>query len=333
MSRDEKPCRVCGPEVSRRDFMKTAAGAAVAASLVRSTVAWADLRDDAPEKLVKAFHKSLTDEQRKHAVLPWDHPHRLYVSNNWYVTKPRIGAFYTADQRQLLRDIVKGLSSAEGHEKFQRVMKGDNKGFENYSTAVFGNPEENKFVWFLTGRHLTLKCDGDMQEGAVFGGPIFYGHAGDAKDNFNEEPTHPGNVFWSQARLANTLFGALEGKQREKALLKETPDEALATVRLKGDAGPFAGAPCSEMSRDQKALVEELLRSVLAPYRASDVEEAMKVVRDSGGVEKLHLSFYSDEDTGNDKVWDNWMIQGPRIAWFFRGHPHVHTWVNVGTAV
>jgi hypothetical protein len=333
MTKRGEPCSVCGPDVSRRDFMKTAAGAAVAASLVHAKVAWGDLTDDAPEKLVKAFHKSLTPEQRKEIVLPWDHPRRLYVTNNWTVTKPRIGKFFTADQQQLLRDIIKGVSSAEGHEKFAKVMKQDYSGFENYTTAIFGNPEENKFVWFLAGRHLTLKCDGDTQEGAVFGGPIFYGNAGNAKDNFNEEPAHPGNVFWHQAQIANNLFGALDGKQREKALLATTPKEDLATVRLKGEAGPFAGTPCAEMSKDQKAVVEELLRSVLAPYRASDVEEAMKVVQGSGGVDKLHLSFYSDEDLGSDKVWDNWMIQGPKIAWFFRGNPHVHTWVNVGTAI
>ena len=114
MANREKPCSACGPEVSRRDFMKTAARAAVAASLVRSQVAWADLKDDAPENLVKALHKSLTDEQRKEIVLPWDHKHRLYVSNNWNVTRPKIGQFYTKDQQQLIRDIVKGLSSVEG---------------------------------------------------------------------------------------------------------------------------------------------------------------------------------------------------------------------------
>lgn len=333
MNKNEKPCTICGPEVSRRDFMKTAAGAAVAASLASSKVAWADLKDDSPEALVKAFHKSLTPEQRKEIVLPWDHKYRLYVTNNWTVTKPRIGTFFTGDQQQLLKDIVKGLSSAEGQEKFPRVMKQDYHGFGNYTTAIFGNPEENKFVWFLAGRHLTLKCDGDTQEGAVFGGPIFYGNAGDAKDNFNEEPTHPGNLFWHQAQIANKLYQALDGKQRQKALLETTPKEDLSTVRLKGEGGSFAGLCAAEMSKDQKALIEELLKSILNPYRASDVAEAMKVINDSGGVDKLHLSFYSDEDLGKDGVWDNWMLQGPKIAWFFRGNPHVHTWVNVGTAI
>ncbi len=328
----EKPCGFCGPDVNRRDFMRTAAGAAVAASLAGVSVARA-LPDDAPESLVKAFHRSLTDEQRKHIVLPWDHKYRLHVSNNWTVTKPTIGAFFTKDQQQLLRDIVRGLSSGDGHERFLKVMKQDNKGFENYSTAIFGNPEENKFVWFLAGRHLTMKCDGNTIEDSVFGGPIFYGNAGDAKDNFNEEPTHPGNVFWHQAQLANRLFKELSGDQQKQALLDKTPDESLETVRLKGEAGPFKGLPVAGLTKDLKGLVEEVLRSILAPYRASDVEEALKVVRDSGGLDKLHVSYYSDEDTGSDKVWDNWMIEGPKIAWYFRGHPHVHAWVNVGTKI
>ena len=304
-------------DLSRRDFLLGSAATAVATSLP----------DDSPEALVKAFHKSLSAAQRKEVVLPWTHKHRLHVVNNWNVTKPKIGQFFTADQRQLLSDIVKGLASAEGQDKFPRVMKGDNKGFENYTTAIFGDPEADRWVWFLTGRHLTLKCDGDTQEGAVFGGPIFYGHSGDAKDNFNEGPTHPGNVFWHQAKLANDLFGALDGKQREKALLPDSPEEDVATLKLGAPAQGIAGA---ELSKDQQGLLEGVLRSILAPYRAKDVEEALKAV---GGVDTLHLAFYADEDLGKDKVWDNWMIRGPKIAWFFRGNPHVHTWVNVGTAL
>ena len=133
-------------DLTRRDFLLGSAATAVATSLP----------DDSPEALVKAFHKSLTAAQRKEVVLPWTHKHRLHVVNNWNVTKPKIGQFFTADQRQLLSDIVKGLASAEGQDKFPRVMKGHNKGFENYTTAIFGDPEADRWVWFLTGRNLTL---------------------------------------------------------------------------------------------------------------------------------------------------------------------------------
>lgn len=31
----------------------------------------------------------------------------------------------------------------------------------------------------------------------------------------------------------------------------------------------------------------------------------------------------------NDGVWDVWQLEGPGMVWYFRGYPHVHTWVNV----
>ena len=34
-------------------------------------------------------------------------------------------------------------------------------------------------------------------------------------------------------------------------------------------------------------------------------------------------------DVGEDKVWDNWRLEGPAFVWYFRGDPHVHVWVNV----
>ena len=43
----------------------------------------------------------------------------------------------------------------------------------------------------------------------------------------------------------------------------------------------------------------------------------------------LHLAFYKNEDVGNDGVWDNWQLEGPSMIWYFRGDPHVHTWVNI----
>ena len=54
--------------------------------------------------------------------------------------------------------------------------------------AVFGEPGTDKpFEWVLTGRHDTLRADGNSVEGAAFGGPIFYGHAADGHDNEDSE--------------------------------------------------------------------------------------------------------------------------------------------------
>ena len=41
---------------------------------------------------------------------------------------------------------------------------------------IFGDPSKGKFAFQFTGHHLTIRCDGDSEEGAAFGGPIYYGH-------------------------------------------------------------------------------------------------------------------------------------------------------------
>jgi hypothetical protein len=30
-------------------------------------------------------------------------------------------------------------------------------------------------------------------------------------------------------------------------------------------------------------------------------------------------------------VWDNWRLEGPSFVFYFRGSPHVHMWVNIGS--
>ncbi len=57
--------------------------------------------------------------------------------------------------------------------------------------------------------------------------------------------------------------------------------------------------------------------------------EALRYIKAAGGVESLHMSFYKNADLGNDGVWDVWALESPSMPWYFRGHPHVHCWVNI----
>jgi hypothetical protein len=41
------------------------------------------------------------------------------------------------------------------------------------------------------------------------------------------------------------------------------------------------------------------------------------------------MSFYKNLDVGNDGIWDVWQLESPAMVWYFRGSPHVHTWVNI----
>jgi hypothetical protein len=50
---------------------------------------------------------------------------------------------------------------------------------------------------------------------------------------------------------------------------------------------------------------------------------------EKNGFENLHMAFYKNQDVGKDGVWDVWQIEGPAMLWYFRGDPHVHTWVHI----
>lgn len=283
---------------------------------------------DSSETLVATLYKSLSEEQKGTVVLPFDHPLRSKVDNNWFVTSARVGKFFNADQQAMIREIFRGLHNPDFADKAERQIQEDGAGLKNYSVGLFGEPSTGKFEFVLTGRHCTVRCDGDSVEGAAFGGPIFYGHQ--AGPNDEEKPDHPNNVYWYQAQRANEVFQALSGKQRDLALV-ETPrkEQATATVDLRGSREAIEGLPVSDMSRDQKELVRKVLGDLLSPFRPRDGEEAMRILDKNGGVGALKMAFFKNHDLGSDGVWDIWQLESKNAVWYFRGAPHVHVWVNV----
>ena len=317
-------CPDCGDD--RRRFLKTAllgtAGAAMVSAVPRKLTE--------SETVVTSLYYSLTGQQKAKMVFPFDHPLRSKVDNNWFITPAKVGKFFTPEQQAMIEEIFRGLHNPEFVDKVLSHMKDDGGGFGNYTIALFGSPGTGAFEFVLTGRHCTARCDGDSVAGAAFGGPIFYGHQ--AGPTFEEKPDHPNNVYWYQAKRANELFQALDGKQREKALLGNPREEkATETVALK-QRGEIPGLPVSEMAKDQKHLVEQVLADLLLPFRKKDTAEAMRYIRESGGVANLTMSFYKNLDIGSDGVWDVWQLESPNMIWYFRGAPHVHTWVNIRKA-
>ena len=171
-----------------------------------------------------------------------------------------------------------------------------------------------------------MRCDGNSADHLAFGGPIFYGHAA---SGFNEGPHHKGNVFWHQALEANKIFEMLDGKQRKIALVKRLPKESA--VGFHGPSAQRPGIPAEELSGDQTDQLKKVLKKLIEPYRQSDQDEALACIKSQGGLKNCSLAFYQDGDIGKDGVWDCWRLEGPALVWYFRGAPHVHTWVNVAS--
>ncbi len=313
-------------DVDRRQFLKSAA-LVTAASTAPAAFAARAKAPGSPETLVSTLYNNLTADQKKAVCFPFDHPLRSKVDNAWFITPQRIGKFYTPDQQAMITEIFKGLHNPDFVDKVIHHIQEDGGGIGNYTIALFGEPGAS-FEFVLTGRHCTARCDGDTVEGAAFGGPIFYGHQ--AGKSGTENPDHPNNVYWYQAERANEVFQALNGKQRAMALLGDPrPEKATETVMLKKKGDRMDGLPVSDMTRDQRELVEKVLADLLLPFRKSDSAEAMRYIKKNGGVSALSMSFYKNLDIGGDGVWDVWQLESPTMVWYFRGSPHVHTWVNI----
>jgi hypothetical protein len=319
--------------LNRREFLEStsAAAAAVALGVGASSVANAEAASKVTaETLVGRLYASMSEKQKGDVCFDWNHTDkkrgllRTFVANNWNITKREINDdFYSDEQRDLIKQVFESIVHPEWHERYYQQLEDDCGGFGNeQSIAIFGKPGEGKFELVLTGRHMTLRCDGNSADHVAFGGPIFYGHA----PVDNEDPKHIDNVFWSQAVAANDLYKMLDGRQQKQSQVPKTPREQHVAFR---DRAKFTGLPVTDMSSDQKEHLQKVLAKMSEPYRQSDRDEALTCLEAQGGIDACNLSYYTDKDIGGDEVWDNWRVEGPSFVWHYRGAPHVHVWINV----
>lgn len=317
------------PPINRRIFLESTA--AVAAAITAGPLVGAETPTSSDESVVGQLYATLSDEQQQDVCFDWDHIDpkrgllRTRVANNWNITNREInGDFYSDQQRDLIRQVFESIIHPDWHDRYDQQLEDDAGGFGNeQSIAIFGKPGDGKFELVLTGRHMTLRCDGNSADHVALGGPVFYGHA----PEFNEGPQHHDNVFWHQAVEANKLYKMLSGRQQKDALIAKTPREQA--IAFQGVKGGLTGLPVTEMSADQKEHLQKIVGTLTEMYRTSDQDEMLRCMKKQGGLDACKLSFYGDHDIGNDGVWDNWRLEGPSFVWHYRGAPHVHVWVNI----
>ncbi len=95
-------------------------------------------------------------------------------------------------------------------------------------------------------------------------------------------------------------------------------------------ASSWPGLSCANLSSDQKTLLLDTMRQMMAMFRKEDVAATLQGIQDRGIVDRLHVSWYDGKyDIGSDKVWDTWQIEGPEMVWYFRGEPHIHSYFHL----
>jgi hypothetical protein len=280
------------------------------------------------EDLVRELHASLTDAQKRQVVSPWDHGtaanltrHRIFNA----ARGQRIGQVYTPPQQELITRILRSLCSDDaGFNRIDTVIKTDNAGLNVAGADIYGDPTGNRpFAWVFTAHHLTLRCDGNSEPDTAFGGPMYYGRS---QSGNNER-----NVFNFQTRSVRSVYDALSEQQRRRAVVTGTPGEGARSVEFRraGEARPGLGV--ADLSADQRRLVEQVMRDILAPFRREDTDEVMELIRRNGGFERINLAFYKEENAGADENerWHFWRLEGPGFVWNYRILPHVHAYVNI----
>lgn len=331
--RDETNCSECNglfPDVHRRGFFRSVGGQAAAAIVLggAASVARADKKAAVKpaEDLVRELFGTLSAEQKKTVVLPWDHAltkgglqTRLGMYNA-PIKAEKIATHYSKSQQELLDKIFRGIcAEGDGYKRLSRGGDFDASGaFTNIGAHIFGEPtDKQKFSLVFSGHHITVRCDGNSEPGAAFGGPMYYGHT---PDGLTEE-----NVFYYQTKAVRAVYDALDEKQRKAASIEGTPGELAKSVEFRKK---HPGLHISALSKDQKALVESTMRELLSPFRKEDADEVMDILKAVGGLEKIHLAFYFEE-FGDAQNWHFWRLEGPGFVWNFRVLPHVHTYVNI----
>jgi hypothetical protein len=338
---DKNPsCPECesGMPLGRRDFIRvvgtTAAVAAVGLTPLQKARAARAEKQAQAEAMIFELFKTMTADQKKKLARPWDHgttakggtPSRLKTGNA-AVDKLLIGVEYDKKQVELLDKIFRAIANGEqGYKELSRNNKFDNSGdFESISAIIYGEAAEGKkFSLVFTGHHLTVRCDGNSEEATAFGGPLYYGHSPSGYATTN--------VFNHQTKAATELFSALDGDAKKIAVKSGRAwrdEHGGITVPKKGDTVP--GLCFKDMSKDQKALTEKLMKELVAPYRKEDGDEVMELIKATGGMEKVSMAFYEEGKRTAQEPWSYWRLEGPGFVWSFRALPHIHTFVHVNS--
>ena len=282
------------------------------------------------EGLVRELFATLTPDQKKAMVLPWDHgaekgatPTRLKTHNAAPLGK-RLGEQFTQPQQDLIRATFKSiLSGDEAFERITRHGKWDSSGsFEGNGVAIFGDPSgKDPFSWVFAGHHLTLRCDGNSQPNTAFGGPMYYGHAANGHSDTN--------VYNYQTKQVMSAFDMLNAEQRKLAVVVGNPGDGAGALKPQLVEKTAVGVGYAQLEESQQKLVTGVMRTLIDPFRKEDGDEVMQLIKKNGGMEQVRLAFYKeDAEKGNDR-WDYWRLEGPGFVWNYRVLPHVHCFVNV----
>jgi uncharacterized protein DUF3500/5'-nucleotidase-like protein len=309
--------------VDRRTLLKLGLGALAGACGHRLLLPPAPSRRLEPvDELARRLYDSLDDEQRDEACVGYGHPLRQYHNRGVWGGGRAVFSGFNRRQRQIVTDLFHAGLSEEGRVRVPHEYYTRWSGVHSMRILICGDPGPGPYQIVLTGAHLNLRLGGRSREGAAFGGPQVYGD-----QRGNAVVGLPGNLYRDQFLGAQRLLRSLDEGRRKVAILPAAPVQT--TIELQGRRGSLPGLPVAELRPEGKELVRDLVDRVLSIYPAADAAYARECLAANGGTGALFVSYYGHDEDGDIPEAQVFRLEGPAAVFYFRGHPHVHAFVNV----
>lgn len=293
----------------------------------------------------KDFLAAISPAQKGEATFKFDDAERL----NWhFIPRPRKGLPLKNLEGAALKAartfIHSGLSEA-GYDQSLNIMsleellylledgerdfRRDRRDPGKYYLSVFGEPADTgMWGWRLEGHHISLNFT--IKDGKVVSStPEFFG-------------ANPGTVDAGKGRQIRVL-GAEEDIARQVLKLctpeqqkvcwisKEAPGEVPGPNVAQPVVVAPVGLPYSQMSEDQKKLIQELLSEYLKNLPA-DIEQERRAAINAAGIDKLYFAWYGLSELHEPH---HYRVQGPTFVIEYNNTQnnanHVHSmWRNIG---
>ncbi|MEN8693946.1 MAG: DUF3500 domain-containing protein [Akkermansiaceae bacterium] len=298
----------------------------------------ADRSPKAQVSAANAFLATLSDDEKKQALLPLNDPERQKWTN--VPTKATDGGIRLGDlTKPQLEQAVAFLStvlSENGYLMARNIMladdlliKNENRakrrgglGAANYWIAIFGTPSETE-PWGVQwdGHHVAVNLTIVGEKMTL--SPAFIGTQ-PHKFMLGEQEITPmkNEIAWAVA-----LMESLDKKQRKQAIINTKRGRMQAGAGKDGYIPPAKGLPCKDLTEAQLAQLLKLVGLWVDDLPAKPAAARMKELE--GQLKKAHFAWYGPFAPGSDASYH---LVGPEIILEYTGQDlggnpldHIHS--------
>jgi hypothetical protein len=273
------------------------------------------------------FLAGLDAEERAQATMAFDDPARL----DWHnIPKPERKGLQLREmspaQQERCHALLRAALSESGYAKLQNILALENnlrEGEKNltdghlrdplrYFLTIFGTPAATgEWGWSFEGHHLSLNFV--IRDGQVVADtPSFWGaNPATVKIEVDGGPDVGVRTLTDEEQLAFDLLTALDDAQRARTVIAA---EAPADYRGPGTPQPPqeapAGLPAADMTADQKAILQSLLRCY-AGHLADELAAARWQELEAAGLDRIHFAWLGAQQAGQPHAY---RVQGPTFV-------------------